>query len=158
MVQWVSQIKFKIDEPSPPLRANTAPSSLFSCAMKDGPYLPTMNIKCTSQYALAVCSMITCKKWYYDNPKSRYSLLQMQLCRECCLKKRIYRTYSARFSISFFSWLAYFSGKADASQKQFSPWSPTSKKFHQKIPTRSKVMAISKQGTSGAIYFLSTWL
>ena len=31
--QWVTQIKFKIDEPSPPLRANTALSSLFSCAL-----------------------------------------------------------------------------------------------------------------------------
>ena len=28
-----------------------------------------------------------------------------------------YRTYSARFSMSFFSWLAHFSGKADAFQK-----------------------------------------
>ena len=32
-LEWVSQIKLKIDEPSPPLRANTAPSSLFSCAL-----------------------------------------------------------------------------------------------------------------------------
>ena len=41
--------------------------------------------------------------------------------------------------------------------KKFSQWSFTSKKFHQKIPTGSKVIAVSKQGTSGAIYFLSTW-
>ena len=69
----------------------------------------------------------------------------------------IYRTYSARFSTSFFPWLARFSGKADVSLSWFSQWSFTSKKFHQKTPAGSKVIAVSKQGTSGAIYFLSTW-
>ena len=61
------------------------------------------------------------------------------------------------FLTLFFSWLIYFSGKGDASQKKFSPWSFTSKRFHQKIPTRLKVMGVSKGSTSGATYFLSTW-
>ena len=80
-----------------------------------------------------------------------------QSTKEMRLFLRIYRTYSARFSMSFFSWLAHFSGKADVSLSWFSQWSFTSKRFHQKIPTGSKVMAVSKGGTSGAIYFLSPW-
>ena len=53
------------------------------------------------------------------------------------------------FSLLFISRLVYFSGKTDASQKWFCQWSFTSKKFHHKIPTGSKVMAVSKGGTSG---------
>ena len=77
---------------------------------------------------------------------------------------RIYAFYiwnnprvSVQFSIAVFSLFGDFSGKGEVFQKWFSQWTTTSKRFHPKIPTRSKVMAVLKWGTSGAIYFLSTW-
>ena len=65
--------------------------------------------------------------------------------------------YIVQFPIAFFSLFGDFSGKGEVFQKWFSQWTTTSKRFHPKIPTRSKVMAVLKWGTSGAIYFLSTW-
>ena len=64
---------------------------------------------------------------------------------------------TVQFPIAFFSLFGDFSGKGEVIQKWFSQWTTTSKRFHPKIPTRSKVMAVLKWGTSGAIYFLSTW-
>ena len=64
---------------------------------------------------------------------------------------------TVQFPIVIFSLFSDFSGKGEVFQKWFSQWTTTSKRFHPKIPTRSKVMAVLKWGTSGAIYFLSTW-
>ena len=64
---------------------------------------------------------------------------------------------TVQFLIAFYSLFGDFSGKGEVFQKWFSPWTITSKRFHPKIPTRSKVVAVLKWGTSGAIYFLLPW-
>ena len=54
-----------------------------------------------------------------------------------------------------FSPLDDFSVRFMVSEKWPSPWTTSTKKFDQKIPTQSKVMAVWNHGTSSAIYFLS---
>ena len=76
---------------------------------------------------------------------------------ECGNSYRNNPRVTVQFPIAFFSLFGDFSGKGEVFQKWFSQWTTTSKRFHPKIPTRSKVMAVLKWGTSGAIYFLSTW-